>query len=153
MPLNVFTSVLCLIIFPSCFLPHQLCMCCCSHPHRSRLSHPLVHFSFLLLCLLSPTLCLVLIFSPLTLPDALFASCPLLHPRFYRHSLAAHTQVSLLCFLKVLQPIEALLSSASLFTQQDVLETPYCPETPPSPSSANHFVSAPDCWQESFLAL
>lgn len=95
---------------------------------------------------------------PSELSDALFPSCPLLHLCFYRHSLAAHTQISLLCFLKILQPIETLLSSASLFTpQQDVLETPYCPETPPSPSSANHFVSPPDCFprpkQESLFAL
>lgn len=52
------------IVFPSFFPPRQLYICHCSHPQKKLLppfspSCPLFLPSFLLFCLLSPTLCLV----------------------------------------------------------------------------------------------
>lgn len=55
-----------------------------------------------------------------------------------------------------LQPIEVLHCSASLSTPlQDVLETPCCPKTlpSPSPSSTNHFACAPDFYHTHLLLL
>lgn len=114
----------------SSFLLCQLYICHSFYPHSKSqlLSHTFAHCP-------SPSICFLRL-SPLTLPDTFFPSRPLIHPSSYQPSLLS--PFSLFCFLKVWKASDTLAAAnphlASLSTPlQDVLETPYCPETLPLP--------------------
>lgn len=102
-------------------------------------------------CLLSFTLLSTFpqLFSPFSLFIANSLPCSDLYPltcrtpsalrvlcfAFYQHSLAVHTQISLLCFLKILNTRHILTAANQgcrfVHSSARRLETPYCPETPP----------------------